>query len=97
MPMYTYRCNQCDHEFQVRQRMVDDPLTECPVCGGSVRRVVSSVGVVFKGSGFYVTDNRSSSVNGKSSKPKSKDATESSASSGSTSGTSTSPSAGASE
>lgn len=53
--------------------MADDPLTDCPVCGGGVRRVVSSVGVVFKGSGFYVTDNRSSSVNGKSSKPKGKE------------------------
>ncbi len=72
MPSYTYRCNENDHEFTVRQSMADDPLTECPVCGGSVRRVVSSVGVVFKGSGFYVTDNRSSgSTNGsKSSKPK---------------------------
>ena len=75
MPLYVYRCNENGHEFQVRQRMVDDPLTECPVCGGPVRRVVSSVGVVFKGSGFYVTDNRSSSVNGKSSKSK-KDAKE---------------------
>lgn len=73
MPLYTYRCNENDHEFQVRQRMVDDPLTECVVCGGPVRRVVTSVGVVFKGSGFYVTDNRSSSTNGKSSKSKSKD------------------------
>ena len=63
MPLYVYRCNENGHEFQARQRMVDDPLTECPVCGGPVRRVVSSVGVVFKGSGFYVTDNRSSSVN----------------------------------
>lgn len=70
MPLYTYRCNDNDHEFQVRQRMVDDPLTECPICGGPVRRVVSSVGVVFKGSGFYVTDNRSSKINGKASKPK---------------------------
>lgn len=70
MPLYTYRCNECDHEFQARQRMVDDPLTECPICGGSVRRIVSSVGVVFKGSGFYVTDNRSSNVNGKSVKSK---------------------------
>ena len=75
MPLCVYRCNENGHEFQVRQRMVDDPLTECPVCGGPVRRVVSSVGVVFKGSGFYVTDNRSSSVNGKSSKSK-KDAKE---------------------
>jgi putative FmdB family regulatory protein len=76
MPLYTYRCNENDHEFQVRQRMLDDPLTECPVCGGPVRRVVSSVGVVFKGSGFYVTDNRSNKVNGKGSKPKSTDSTD---------------------
>ena len=38
MPLYTYRCNENDHEFQVRQRMMDDPLTECPTCGGPVRR-----------------------------------------------------------
>ncbi len=80
MPLYTYKCNDNNHEFQVRQRMVDDPLTECPVCGGPVHRVVSSVGVVFKGSGFYVTDNRTSSANGKSSKSKNKDAKESGAS-----------------
>ncbi len=64
MPTYKYRCKKCGHEFEVRQRMSDDPLTECPVCGGHVRRVVGSVGIVFKGSGFYVTDNRS--TNGKS-------------------------------
>jgi putative FmdB family regulatory protein len=84
MPLYTYRCNECDHEFQVRQRMVDDPLTECPVCAGGVRRIVSSVGVVFKGSGFYVTDNRSSNVNGKTPKPKSKETSESTGSTSST-------------
>jgi predicted nucleic acid-binding Zn ribbon protein len=44
--------------------MADAPLAECPICGGSVRRVVGSVGVVFKGSGFYVTDNRGSNGNG---------------------------------
>ncbi len=76
MPLYTYRCNENGHEFQVRQRMVDDPLTECQICGGPVRRVVSSVGVVFKGSGFYVTDNRTSSTNGKGSKGKGKDSKE---------------------
>ncbi len=59
MPIYTYRCKECDHEFEIRQRMTDDPLTECPVCHGEIRRVVNSVGVVFKGKGFYVTDNRS--------------------------------------
>lgn len=86
MPLYTYRCNENDHEFQVRQRMMDDPLTECPICGGPVRRVVSTVGVVFKGSGFYVTDNRSSSVNGRSSKSsKSKESKETAGSPESTS------------
>lgn len=72
MPLYTYRCKENGHEFQVRQRMMDDPLTECPVCGGPCRRVVSTVGVVFKGSGFYVTDNRSSNTNGRSSHSSSK-------------------------
>lgn len=76
MPLYTYRCIDNDHEFQVRQRMMDDPLTECPVCGGPVRRVVNSVGVVFKGSGFYVTDNRSNKANGKGSKAKSSETKE---------------------
>jgi putative FmdB family regulatory protein len=59
MPVYSYRCRTCDHQFEIRQRMTDDPLTECPNCQGEVRRVVNSVGVVFKGKGFYVTDNRS--------------------------------------
>ena len=45
--------------------MSDDPLTECPVCGGQVRRVVGSVGIVFKGSGFYVTDNRNTNGKGR--------------------------------
>lgn len=58
MPIYTYRCNNCGHEFEKRQRMIDDPLTDCPVCDGEVRRIVNAVGVVFKGSGFYITDSR---------------------------------------
>jgi putative FmdB family regulatory protein len=95
MPTYSYRCNECGHEFQARQRMTDDPLTECPVCQGRVRRVVSSVGVVFKGSGFYVTDNRSGGANGKSSKPKPKDgekaATDSAAPTGTSSETGSKP------
>ncbi len=64
MPTYSYKCNNCNHQFDQRQRMSDNPLTECPECNGRIRRVVSSVGIVFKGSGFYVTDNR----NGKSEK-----------------------------
>lgn len=60
MPIYTYRCKECNHQFEQRQHMSEEPLTLCPVCAGSIRRVVNSVGVVFKGSGFYVTDNRGS-------------------------------------
>jgi putative FmdB family regulatory protein len=71
MPTYSYRCNDCGHEFDIRQRMSEDPISVCPNCDGVVRRVVTSVGVVFKGSGFYVTDNR----NGKSGKSKTKDKT----------------------
>lgn len=98
MPLYTYRCNENGHEFEVRQRMMDDALTECPVCGGPVRRVVSSVGVVFKGSGFYVTDNRSSGINGKGARPKSKDGKEGGATSegGSTSDSSAKSESGSS-
>ncbi len=65
MPTYLYRCKQCDHEFEARQRMSDDPLTLCPVCGGEIRRVVGSVGIVFKGKGFYVTDHRGSNGGGR--------------------------------
>lgn len=65
MPTYRYRCKECEHEFEVIQRMSDDPLTHCPICGGPVRRVVGSVGIVFKGSGFYVTDNRSTNGKGR--------------------------------
>ena len=73
MPIYTYRCNQCDHQFDQRQRMSDDPLTLCPICEGDLRRVVNSVGVVFKGSGFYVTDNRSNNSANSHSRPTSSD------------------------
>ncbi|MFZ0548907.1 MAG: FmdB family zinc ribbon protein [Candidatus Promineifilaceae bacterium] len=62
MPLYVYKCNDCDHQFEVRQRFSDEPLTVCPNCKGHIRRVINPVGVVFKGSGFYVTDSR----NGKS-------------------------------
>lgn len=58
MPVYTYHCDACGKEFEVTQRMSDEPLTECP-CGekGHVRRLISAgAGVIFKGSGFYETD-----------------------------------------
>lgn len=61
MPRYQYRCENCGHEMDVKQRMRDAALTDCPVCEESaLRRVINRIGVVFKGSGFYVTDNRSS-------------------------------------
>lgn len=59
MPTYVYKCAHCGNTFEARQRMTDSPLTDCPECEESaLRRVINSVGVVFKGSGFYVTDNR---------------------------------------
>ena len=81
MPTYTYKCKNCDHRFEVRQRFSDDPVKECPHChvNGDVRRVISPVGVVFKGSGFYVTDNRSSSngrANGSTSSQSSEEKTD---------------------
>jgi putative FmdB family regulatory protein len=58
MPTYSYRCDTCNHQFDAVQRFTDDPLTECPECGASIRRVIQPVGVVFKGSGWYITDSR---------------------------------------
>ena len=60
MPTYEYRCNSCGEHLEVVQSFSDDPLTECPHCGQqALRKVFSPVGIVFKGSGFYKTDNRS--------------------------------------
>lgn len=59
MPTYIYKCKTNGHVFEKRQKFTDDALTECVVCGDPVRKVINNVGVVFKGKGFYVTDNRS--------------------------------------
>ena len=62
MPTYTYRCETCGHQFDIFQHFTEDPLTECPECGKqTLHKVYSPVGIVFKGSGFYSTDNRSPS------------------------------------
>jgi len=58
MPVYVYECDTCGVRFERTQKMTDPPLTDCPECEGHVHRVVQPVGIVFKGSGFYVTDNR---------------------------------------
>ena len=62
MPTYTYACRACHHRFEVVQSMKDAALSNCPRCEGSLRRVFEAVGVTFRGSGFYRTDSRSSSV-----------------------------------
>ncbi|MCA0251304.1 MAG: FmdB family transcriptional regulator [Actinobacteria bacterium] len=59
MPTYQYRCTQCATELEAVQKFTDPPLAVCPECEGSLRKVFSAVGVVFKGSGFYATDSRS--------------------------------------
>src|SRR5579875_2670136 len=72
MPTYQYACTEpsCAHEFELVQSFTDPAASECPVCGHRVRKVYGSVGVVFKGSGFYRTDSRSS--DGKADKPAAK-------------------------
>lgn len=61
MPTYQYACTECGHAFDQFQSFSDASLTECPECGGKLRKVFSAAGVVFKGSGFYRTDSRSGS------------------------------------
>lgn len=61
MPVYEYECDSCSLRFEKVQRFSDDPVRICPNCGESVHRVIQPVGIIFKGSGFYVTDNRGKS------------------------------------
>ena len=61
MPLYEYQCQICGVRFERRQHMNDEPVKICPECGGEVHRLIQPVGIVFKGSGFYVTDNRAKS------------------------------------
>jgi len=61
MPTYEYRCKDCGHQFDAVQSFTDDALTECPSCGGPLKKVFGNVGIAFKGSGFYKTDSRSGS------------------------------------
>ena len=58
MPTYSYSCTECDNKFDIVQSFSDDSLTECPQCAGRLRKLFNSVGIVFKGSGFYRTDSR---------------------------------------
>ena len=87
MPTYEYACRECGEHVEVVQSFRDDPLTTCGLCGGSLRKVFSAAGIVFKGSGYYVTDSRK--------KPASDSAPASGSASSSTSDTS-SPGSGSS-
>jgi putative FmdB family regulatory protein len=58
MPIYEYVCKDCGYEFERMQPFSAEPLKKCPLCAGSVRRVISPVGVIFKGSGWYITDSK---------------------------------------
>ena len=62
MPTYSYHCDTCGHDFEAVQRFADEPLTKCPQCEAPIRRVIQPVGVVFKGSGWYITDSRPKSA-----------------------------------
>ena len=98
MPTYSYACTSCDNRFDIVQSFTDDALTECNECSGKLRKLFNSVGIVFKGSGFYRTDSRSGSST--ASEPAKSDsspaASSSSSSSSSTSSSTSAPAAAAS-
>ncbi|MEU6552802.1 FmdB family zinc ribbon protein [Streptomyces sp. NPDC046915] len=85
MPTYQYQCTECGEGLEAVQKFTDDALTECPNCGGRLKKVFSAVGIVFKGSGFYRNDSRGSSS---SSSPASKSSSSSSSSTPSSSSSS---------
>ncbi|MCS7177690.1 MAG: FmdB family zinc ribbon protein [Anaerolineae bacterium] len=74
MPVYEYQCKACGVRFERVQRFTDEPVKVCPECGGSVYRLVQPVGIIFKGSGFYVTDHRAASSTTGAGKKSSKEA-----------------------
>ena len=75
MPTYEYICNECEHQFEAVQSFSDAAIESCPKCKGLVRKVYNNVGVVFKGSGFYKTDSRTTTTPAASpAKPESKSA-----------------------
>ncbi len=85
MPTYQYRCLKCKNEFEIKQKMTEEPLQKCPECRGKIKRLVSAgAGIIFKGSGFYSTDYRSEGY-----KKQAKSESQSTPSSGSTESSST--------
>jgi putative FmdB family regulatory protein len=81
MPIYEYECEKCGNRFERVQSIHDDPICQCPECSGNLHKVIHPVGIIFKGSGWYITDSRKSTSsavtsetkkNGADSKPESK-------------------------
>ena len=96
VPTYSYACTACDNKFDIVQSFSDDSLTECPQCEGKLRKLFNSVGIVFKGSGFYRTDSRSGSTASESASTSTSSSSSSDSSSSSSSSTSSAPAAAAS-
>jgi len=92
MPTYEYACKECAEHLEVVQSFKDEPLTECPACGGPLRKVFAPVGIVLKGSGFYKTDSRAASGGSKGAKKEAAKESESTSSSSSSSSSSESKS-----
>jgi putative FmdB family regulatory protein len=90
VPTYSYACTECDNRFDAVQAFSDDALTECPKCHGRLRKLFGSVGVVFKGSGFYRTDNRDSKSSSTAAAPAKSESSSSSSDSSSSSSSSSS-------
>ncbi|MDH6245577.1 FmdB family zinc ribbon protein [Mycobacterium sp. OTB74] len=93
MPTYSYACTECDNRFDAVQAFSDDALTTCPQCNGRLRKLFGSVGVVFKGSGFYRTDSRDSKSSSTAAAPAKSESSSSSSSSSDSSSSSSSSSA----
>ncbi|MGY0017899.1 FmdB family zinc ribbon protein [Streptomyces sp. YJ-C3] len=96
MPTYQYQCTECGEGLEAVQKFTDDALTECPNCGGRLKKVFSAVGIVFKGSGFYRNDSRGSSSSSSPASSSSKSASSSSESKSSSSDSTSSSSSASS-
>jgi putative FmdB family regulatory protein len=92
VPTYQYACTACEHRFEIVQKFTESSLTECPECAGRLRKLYGSVGVVFKGSGFYRTDSRAGEKSGDKSGDKSSEKAPAAASDSSSSTSSSSES-----
>jgi putative FmdB family regulatory protein len=96
MPTYEYACKSCGEHLELVQSFKDDALTECPACGGTLRKVFGSIGISFKGSGFYKNDSRTAAKSGAGAKSADSKTGASSDSSGSSTSSDTSSSSGSS-